>query len=107
MAKTSYPTGVENHGGKLRIWFLYKGKRVREALGIPDTPKNRKLSGELRSSVCYSIKTGTFNFSEQFPNSPNLYKFGHANKEISLHEFNRKWLELKEMEITLNAMKRY
>lgn len=107
MAKTSYPTGVENHGGKLRIWFLYKGKRVREALGIPDTPKNRKLSSDLRSSVCYSIKTGTFNFSEQFPNSPNLYKFGHANKEISLHEFNKKWLELKEMEITLNAMKRY
>lgn len=20
-----YPTGVENHGGKLRIWFVYKG----------------------------------------------------------------------------------
>ncbi|MCV5591189.1 integrase, partial [Escherichia coli] len=19
-----YPTGVENHGGKLRIWFVYK-----------------------------------------------------------------------------------
>ncbi len=25
-----YPTGVENHGGKLRIWFVYKGVRVRE-----------------------------------------------------------------------------
>ncbi|HHB9872289.1 TPA: DUF3596 domain-containing protein, partial [Escherichia coli] len=23
-----YPTGVENHGGKLRIWFVYKGVRV-------------------------------------------------------------------------------
>jgi integrase len=20
-----YPTGVENHGGTLRIWFIYKG----------------------------------------------------------------------------------
>ncbi len=28
-----YPTGVENHGGKLRIWFVYKGVRVRENLG--------------------------------------------------------------------------
>ncbi|ECA1139298.1 DUF3596 domain-containing protein, partial [Salmonella enterica subsp. enterica serovar Newport] len=27
MANASYPTGVENHGGSLRIWFLYKGKR--------------------------------------------------------------------------------
>lgn len=39
MANASYPTGVENHGGSLRIWFLYKGKRVRENLGIPDTAK--------------------------------------------------------------------
>lgn len=29
-----YPTGVENHGGKLRIWFVYKGVRVRENLGF-------------------------------------------------------------------------
>jgi hypothetical protein len=26
MANTSYPTGVENHGGSLRVWFVYKGK---------------------------------------------------------------------------------
>ncbi|EOU5790901.1 integrase, partial [Escherichia coli] len=24
-AEMKYPTGVENHGGKLRIWFVYKG----------------------------------------------------------------------------------
>ncbi|MBB9784533.1 DUF3596 domain-containing protein [Escherichia coli] len=29
-AEMKYPTGVENHGGKLRIWFVYKGVRVRE-----------------------------------------------------------------------------
>lgn len=28
-----YPTGVENHGGKLRIWFVYKGVRVRKIWG--------------------------------------------------------------------------
>ncbi|EIA5472914.1 integrase, partial [Escherichia coli] len=22
-AEMKYPTGVENHGGKLRIWFVY------------------------------------------------------------------------------------
>ena len=42
-----YPTGVENHGGKLRIWFVYKGVRVRENLGVPDTAKNRRVAGEL------------------------------------------------------------
>ncbi len=42
MSNASYPTGVENHGGSLRIWFHYNGKRVRENLGVPDTAKNRK-----------------------------------------------------------------
>lgn len=42
MAKSAYPTGVENHGGTLRIWFIYKGSRVRESLGVPDTPKKQK-----------------------------------------------------------------
>lgn len=31
MDKVTYPTGVENHGGTLRIWFNFKGKRVRRA----------------------------------------------------------------------------
>ena len=48
---SKYPTGVENHGGTLRIWFIYQGARVRENLGVPDTPKNRKIAGELRTSV--------------------------------------------------------
>ncbi|HFN4145543.1 TPA: int domain protein, partial [Enterobacter hormaechei] len=26
MDKVTYPTGVENHGGTLRIWFNFKGK---------------------------------------------------------------------------------
>lgn len=43
MAKPSSPTGVENHGGKLRICFHYKGKRVRENLGGPDPLKIAKL----------------------------------------------------------------
>lgn len=34
MDKITYPTGVENHGGSLRIWFNFKGKRVRENLGV-------------------------------------------------------------------------
>ena len=83
MANASYPTGVENHGGSLRIWFLYKGKRVRENLGVPDTAKNRKIAGELRSSVCFAIRMGNFNYAEKFPNSPNLSRFGQDRKEIS------------------------
>ena len=72
MDKVKYPTGVENHGGTLRIWFNCKGKRVRENLGVPDTAKNRKIAGELRTSVCFAIHTGNFDYAANFPYSSNL-----------------------------------
>ncbi|ECH6755293.1 TPA: DUF3596 domain-containing protein [Salmonella enterica] len=107
MAKPAYPTGVEKHGDKLRICFHYKGRRVRENLGVPDTPKNRKVAGELRSSVCFAIKVGSFDYAAQFPDSPNLKLFGVANKEITVAELADRWLKLKEMEISKNTMIRY
>ncbi len=45
MDKVTYPTGVENHGGTLRIWFNFKGKRVRESLGVPDTLRTERSPG--------------------------------------------------------------
>ncbi|HFH0028457.1 TPA: tyrosine-type recombinase/integrase [Salmonella enterica subsp. salamae serovar 21:z10:[z6]] len=107
MAKPAYPTGVEKHGDKLRICFHYKGRRVRENLGVPDTPKNRKVAGELRSSVCFAIKVGTFDYAAQFPDSPNLKLFGIVNREITVAELAKKWLDLKEMEISANTFGRY
>lgn len=107
MDKVTYPTGVENHGGSLRIWFSYKGKRVRENLGVPDTIKNRKIAGDLRTSVCFAIRTGTFDYAAQFPASPHLKTFGLGNKEITVKELEEKWLDLKKMEISTNALHRY
>ncbi|EGI5077999.1 DUF3596 domain-containing protein, partial [Salmonella enterica subsp. enterica serovar Infantis] len=93
MSKESYPTGVENHGGKLRIWFKFKGRRVRENLGVPDTAKNRKVAGELRTSVCFAIRMGSFNYAAQFPDSPNLKMFGLGKKDITVKALSDKWLE--------------
>ncbi len=103
----SYPTGVENHGGSLRIWFIYQGKRVRESLGVPDTPKNRKMAGELRTSVCYAIKTGNFDYSKQFPNSANVEKFGGKRQPVTLSLLAQKWMSLKELELTETARIHY
>ncbi|WP_238756926.1 Arm DNA-binding domain-containing protein, partial [Klebsiella pneumoniae] len=103
MSKESYPTGVENHGKSLRIWFIFKGKRVRENLGVPDTAKNRKVAGELRTSVCFAIRMGTFDYAAQFPNSPNLKTFGICKKDITVKFLSEKWLELKRLEICANA----
>lgn len=102
-----YPTGVENHGGTLRLWFIYKGIRVRESLGVPDTPKNRKVAGELRTSICYAIKTGNFNYAAQFPESANLSRFGESSQELTLREMADRFLSLKETEVAETTIKTY
>lgn len=104
---SKYPTGVECHGGRLRISFMYRGKRMRENLGALDTAKNRNMASELRSSILYAIKTGVFNYAEQFPDSPNLKKLGINDERITLDALADKWLSLKKLEITENAMMRY
>ena len=106
MDKVIYPTGVENHGGTLRIWFNFKGKRVRESLGVPDTAKNRKIAGELRTSVCFAIRTGTFEYAAQFPDSLTSRLLGWVRKN-TVSELAEKWLDLKRMEICANALNRY
>ncbi len=102
-----HPTGVENHGGTLRLWFIYNGVRVRESLGVPDTAKNRKIAGELRTSIVYAVKTGTFNYASQFPNSPNLQRFGEVSKALTIGELAEKYLSLKETDVASTSIKTY
>ncbi|WP_417642376.1 tyrosine-type recombinase/integrase [Enterobacter kobei] len=102
-----YPTGVENHGGTLRLWFIYKGVRVRESLGVQDTPKNRKVAGELRTAICYAIKTGTFNYAVQFPDSKNLKRFGESSLNLTIGQLAEKYLSLKETDVAETSMKTY
>ncbi|EOC0433286.1 DUF3596 domain-containing protein [Cronobacter dublinensis] len=104
---TKYPTGVENHGGTLRIWFIYKGARVRENLGVPDTPKNRKAAGELRTAVCYAIRTGNFDYASQFPNSPRVTQHEDTKAKVTIAELANKWLSLKETVLAKNTHMRY
>lgn len=73
-----YLIGVENYGGKLCIWFVYKDVRVRENLGVFDIVKNRCVVGELCFFVCYVIKIGVFDYVKQFFFLCNLEKFGEV-----------------------------
>jgi hypothetical protein len=41
--------GVHTHGGKLRIWFTFEGRRCFESLGTRDTKANREI---VKSGVC-------------------------------------------------------
>lgn len=96
---TKYPTGVEANGNNLRIWFIWQGARRREQLSVPDTPKNRKMAGEFRSNIVYQIKTGTFNYRENFPDSPLFRGEEKEEKKVTIGEIAKKWLKLKETEI--------
>ncbi|WP_349252410.1 phage tail tip protein, partial [Escherichia coli] len=50
--------------------------------------------------VCFAIRTGTFDYAERFPDSPNLKLFGLVKKDITVGELAQKWLTLKAMEIS-------
>lgn len=107
MVNVLYLIGVENYGGLFCIWFLYKGKCVRENFGVFDIVKNCKIVGELCFLVCFVIRMGNFNYVEKFLNLLNFVWFGQDRKEIIVLEFIERWLELKRMEISFNIMSRY
>lgn len=92
---SGYPTGVAPNKNHLRIWFMHEGKRRWEALGIPDTPKNRKMAGELRSNIVYRIKTGTFDYREQFFDSAAFKNSVDGVKAIAIRDVADTWLKLK------------
>lgn len=91
----AYPTGVAPNKNHLRIWFMFEGKRCWEALGVLDTPKNRKMAGELRSNIMYRIKTGSFDYRSQFPDSPRFKNEISASEIISIRDVADTWLKLK------------
>ena len=93
---SGYPTGVATNKNHLRIWFMYEGKRRWETLGVPDTPKNRKMAGELRSNIVYRIKTGTFDYRSQFPDSPLFKNEVESSKPVAIREVADLWLKLKK-----------
>lgn len=64
------PKGVEIHNGKVRISFMFKGKRHREV--FKDMPLNQRTidyAGKVREIVLDEIKSGTFDYERRFPDS--------------------------------------
>lgn len=104
--KKRLPTGVEIHNNKLRIWFIFEGKRCRESLSCPPTPKNIKLASEKRSSICHSIRMGTFEYNEHFPNSKKVNSV--VNKHtLTIKSLFERWLSLKQIEVTPATLNNY
>jgi len=107
MKDKKYPTGVESHGGFLRISFTYQGVRMRESLSVPDTLKNRNKASQLRESVVYAIKTGNFDYAKTFPESKNLRRFSSESGPLTLLEAFEKWMTIKEAEVSISTFSVY
>ena len=72
------PRGVELHGGKLRIAFMYQGVRCRESLGLEPTKQNIAWAASKRALILHQINTGSFSYAEHFPDSNRVALFGGA-----------------------------
>lgn len=60
--------------GNLFIDFRYMGARFREQTALLDTPANRRKVEKLVGLIDAKMLLNQFDYSEFFPNSPNLAK---------------------------------
>ncbi|MBT2325547.1 DUF3596 domain-containing protein [Variovorax paradoxus] len=94
--KSKLPKGVEiTESGALRIWFMLKGQRVREPIGLSYSVPNAKVAERLRNKVVEAIDRGTFTFAEFFPDSKRASEHvdGKTFKEIAELWFKSKLQE--------------
>lgn len=100
------PTGVELHNGKIRIWFLYKGKRCREILkGWQVTNGNLKKAGQLRAKVTGDIQLGVFDYAVQFPESKAAKKFSSTLRISGFKELSDAYYQAKELEMSFASLR--
>nr|WP_289137489.1 DUF3596 domain-containing protein [uncultured Halomonas sp.] len=63
--------GVEVRGGKVRVYFQFKGEKCREPVGSA-TDDNIAHAERLAASIDHEMRTGTFDYARLFPGSRRL-----------------------------------
>lgn len=95
------PTGVEIHNGKIRIWFIYRGKRCREVMkGWQVNNSNLKKAGNLRSLVVGEIQLGAFDYAKRFPESRAAEVVNSGRGIATFSDLSDKFQENKKLELT-------
>ncbi|WP_049117387.1 site-specific integrase [Klebsiella pneumoniae] len=95
------PVGVEIHGKKIRISFIYRGTRCREVLqGWTPTPANIRKAGNLRAVIISEIQLGKFDYASHFPESKAVKKFTTAQKITTYEELCDTYSEAKKLEVS-------
>nr|WP_255263516.1 site-specific integrase [Pseudomonas aegrilactucae] len=99
-------TGIEIHGGNLRIVFMWRRIRCRESLGLPVTKANIKHAAQLRAAVLHEIKVGTFEYGRHFPSSKHAANYSRA-KDESLQALAERYKPLKAIDLTPMTEEKY
>ena len=88
MNKETGCKGVEIHGDKIRICFMYDGVRCREVL--PEltrlTQASYRLAAKRRDEILARIEFGTFRYGDYFPQSPRA-----GIKQVARQETFQSW----------------
>lgn len=98
--------GIEIHGTSLRIVFMWKRRRCREALGLPITKNNIKHAAQLRSAILHEIKLGIFDYARHFSESKHASNFSNS-KDERLSALLGRYKPLKAVDITPMTEEKY
>jgi len=90
--------------GKVYVDFKYFGERVRESSELDWNKTNAKVVREQLDRIIVAIKSGTFRFTEVFPNSKKVNYFtekerllsgeGRSPDEVYFKEYVKGWYDL-------------
>ena len=91
MSQRKKLTGVQVHGGKLRIWFKYNGERCFESLNLSPSDANQRAAAKLRAEICEKIRHGLFDYAIYFPDSIKVTKT-QISKSLTFGAMSDLWL---------------
>ena len=94
------PNGVEIHGKRLRVYFPYQGKKIREPLDLDATPENIAYAERKVAMIRHEIGAGLFDYAHHFPKSKHL-------QERTLGHYLTLWLTLKKTQVAGSTYRLY
>jgi integrase len=87
--------GVYEKNNKAWIDFRFHGVRCRESLRIPFTKANEKFAQRRLGEIENKIATGTFVYSDYFPDSPKCKLFGcRTSSNTTFKELYEQWIDV-------------
>ncbi len=100
--------GVVARGNGFQISFTYKGRRRKETLLLALTAPNLRYSIDTRSAIVRQIQlTGTFDYTEFFPNGNNAHIYGAVVCKQTVKEALEEYLTDVEGKIAFSTWDDY